>query len=165
MSSEHKIEVNKPTIENVRPADGLVEKPGIASRVTGFYLLTRNMKDIKRRSSFPLLRKIIRDEALLQRTTIPCADIRSELLRKTSRGHQLFLVLFSVISLWSVLLLVKGGYAAIAHGHWFNDSLMFGLPLLALGVARTFTSYRTICLCDEELLKRGPSHGYMKEQS
>lgn len=121
-----------------------------ASRITGFRYAKRNASMVANRAAFPLLRRIIRDEAAVQRSHIAVKDLNDKYLLMTVRWQLPLTIFFGLLSLWSLLVVTRGLAAGIRYDFWFNNWLIIGIPLLVLSLVRTLVSYKTYSICREE---------------
>jgi hypothetical protein len=134
---------------------GLIRKAGaFVYSASGFRYAARNAAFVKKRATFPLLRQISKDEIALQKTIVNTQAIRSELLTKTKNGQTILVAFFSVLLLWSILLMTKGIIVYMKYGDPLNAPLIASLPLIVLSSMRILIGLKVIRNCKHEILLR-----------
>jgi len=123
-------------------------------KVTGVTYASRNIAHVKRRMTFPLLRTIIKNEALAQRTIISVENIDTEYLQRTAFWQRYLALFFAALGFWALLSVTRGLAAGIRFDLWLNNWLLMGVPLLVLTATRTYISYKVYRTCRRELIDR-----------
>lgn len=98
--------------------------------------------DLKHRASFPLLRKVLRDEWQASRQFPALAQFTSDELERSIFLHRLLIVLMVPVALWALICTVKGVTVLVRFDYW-HVWLLFGVPLLVYSCARIFLSWKS----------------------
>lgn len=146
--------------EQKAQSKSLLRKTGSALyTLSGVRYMGRNLGYAKQRASFPLLRKVIKDETAFQKTFIDASLIRTELLESTVRYQKILVGFFALLCVWSILLLIKGIIVVTANGDFLNPPLIASIPLITISVMRVLVGLKTIKNAQEELIYRSTSGG------
>lgn len=103
----------------------------------------RRGADLKHRASFPLLRKVLRDEWRASREFPALAQYTLEELERSVFFHRFLILLMVPVALWALICTVKGLTVLVRFDYW-HVWLLFGVPLLVYSCARIFLSYQSI---------------------
>jgi|TARA_Y100001934_G_scaffold283650_2_gene405214 hypothetical protein len=131
---------------------GIARKVGSAIyTITGFRYAGRNFTILRKRASFPLLRRVIKDDIAVNKAIIETSHIRTELLEKTVIGQTFLLIFFGILFVWSILLLTKGLILLLKYGVFFDSPLIAAIPLVTLSLIRVAISKKTLFACKNEI--------------
>jgi len=114
----------------------------------------RQLGHLKRRASFPLLRRVISIELNHSRNLIQLSDIETSVLERSLLSHCLMLIFVIPASLWAGYTTIKGLSAGIRFDVWLNAWLIQGIPVFVFCAMRALTSNKSRTLISAELALR-----------
>lgn len=114
----------------------------------------RQAGHLKRRSSFPLLRKIIQTEKNQSQQSFHLSEIPTPVLERSLLSHCLVLLIVVPASAWAIYTTLKGLSAGLRFDIWFNAWLLQGIPLLIFCSMKVLTSNMSRALIQRELFLR-----------
>lgn len=109
---------------------------------------------LRKRASFPLLRRVISTERSLDSTIIPLADIPMEILERSKLGHAIIMAFMAPCLFWAILVTTKGIAALIKFDAPFNGWLVGGAPMVIYSATKLITSNLSYKIFSREIGRR-----------
>ena len=134
-------------------------EPSFARRVffnwfLGVDVWRRQAEHLKRRASFPLLRKISKDGITHNKVIIEAELIHDDYVGKSIVGHRLIMVSAAATFFYSVYLFVKGVTLAVVFDQSWNSWLVVSIPMVVFTAFRFILSYKVHSALNAERARR-----------
>lgn len=123
------------------------QEPSFARRVFFNWFLAvdvwrRQAQHLRRRASFPLLRKISKDGITHNKVIIATELIHDDYVEKSIIGHRFIMASAVAAFVYSFYLLARGITLAVVFGQSWNSWLLVSIPLVVFTAFRFIFSYK-----------------------
>lgn len=109
--------------------------------------------NLAHRASFPLLRRVLRNEKHSIVTSEELMAYPTEVLEKSCRNHKLVMIMMMPLLLWSLIGIIRG-VAYLVRFDTFTPWIGYSVPLAIFASGRLFLSYQSRKAQNRELAAR-----------
>lgn len=133
-----------------RSGSGAIRKVGGAIyTASGIKYAKKNIDILKNRASFPLLRKVVKDELKTSKGTpklIDKKDISDEDIDRSYFWHTIIIAITGPALIWSIFILTKSLAIGIKFGVWsisLNQGLYTSIPMIIFTASKLYISWHS----------------------
>ncbi len=136
--------------QSSRSGAGAIKKAGsLLVSASGFNSFKKNIAIIKNRASFPLLRRVLKNELKATKgtpKTVSASDISEEDIDRSLFWHTIIVAITGPALIWSIFILTKALAIGLKFDVWtptLNQGLYTSLPMIVFTASKLYVSWKS----------------------